>query len=757
MDAKDTPNGHDAGQNDGRDGAELVNLDAARDRLDAGHDAAPNTDTTPDNEADGGPDTTPDTDTDSGAATDADDGPATTPVDPPGSDRVTRADKMRRGERRPVLPSWARSTSEFRDGAAWVAGHYAHTAAFHGIRVPAYAARLALWSPFGATRMVTGGVRWLLDFEGLPVRLDVVRRADAEMYLKLIRHRDARVRARTSLAALGALVALGVLLAVLVGAVTLPTAAWWALLAAVVALLGVVGAPSDRPVAGPAVVAPQAQRLTADIVVRALGALGLAEINKALAKSAHGVTFPAPITRDGPGWRADVDLPFGVTVSDILERRDRLASGLRRPLGCVWPEPAHDAHAGRLVLWVGDLDMSQARPAAWPLARGGAADLFRPVPFGTDQRGRPVTVPLMFSNVLIGAMPGAGKTFSIKPLALAVCLDPTAQVYGFELKGSGDLDFLAKVAHRYASGPGDDTIAAVMDSLREVYRDLETRAKTISGLPRDVCPENKVTPSLARRRHLGLFPKVIIIDECQELFAHPLHGKEAGELCTAIIKRGRALGVILILATQRPDKDSLPTAISANVGIRFCLRVMGQVENDMIIGTGSYRNGIRATTFTQRDKGIGYLVGAADDPQIVRSAYIDGPAADRIAQRARAARVAAGLLTGEAAGELVAATASGPSLLDDVLSVVPAGEARVWSETVVGRLAELRPEQYAGWTPEQLAAALKPYGVETRQIQRTVEGQRLNRRGLHRADIAAAVQSRDAGRNAERHQRPEAS
>ena len=46
-------------------------------------------------------------------------------------------------------------------------------------------------------------------------------------------------------------------------------------------------------------------------MIRALGAIGLAEMNKALGKGGPGVTFPAPITRDGPGWRADVDLPSG--------------------------------------------------------------------------------------------------------------------------------------------------------------------------------------------------------------------------------------------------------------------------------------------------------------------------------------------------------------------------------------------------------------------------------------------------------------
>ncbi len=158
--------------------------------------------------------------------------------------------------------------------------------------------------------------------------------------------------------------------------------------AGLVALLGKIGAPADRPLTGRAVVTHKVPKLTADMVIRALSALGIAEINKAIAKGGNGITFPAPITRDGPGWRADVDLPYGVTAVDIIERRDRLASGLRRPLGCVWPEPAHDAHAGRLVLWVGDQDMSQAKPAAWPLAQEGHGGPVRADPV-RDRPARP--------------------------------------------------------------------------------------------------------------------------------------------------------------------------------------------------------------------------------------------------------------------------------------------------------------------------------------------------------------------------------
>jgi S-DNA-T family DNA segregation ATPase FtsK/SpoIIIE len=51
----------------------------------------------------------------------------------------------------------------------------------------------------------------------------------------------------------------------------------------------------------------------------------------------------------------------------------------------------------------------------------------------------------------------------------------------------------------------------------------------------------------------------MFIDECQELFSHPDYRDEADRLATGIIKRGPALGIILILATQRPDAKSLPT------------------------------------------------------------------------------------------------------------------------------------------------------------------------------------------------------
>ena len=668
------------------------------------------------------------------------------PVDPPPVPASALGPVWEREtDRRPVLPAWVTDPDTRRAAGRWAFEHSRHVTAYHAVRVPLYCARLTARSPRGLGRVLVAVGRWAFDAESAGLRRDANWRGEPREFVKLLMRRDDRVRGR--LAAL----TFAVLGLAVVAAVLRFAAPGWVQVAAaagVVALLGLAGRRQDRPVVGPAVITQAPPRLTADIVVRALGSLGLAGINQAIGKG-HGITFPAPITRDGPGWRAEVDLPYGVTVADVMERRDRLASGLRRPLGCVWPEPVSEAHAGRLVLWVGDRDMNATKPPAWPLAARGRADLFSPVPFGHDQRGRLVALVLMFANVLIGAMPRQGKTFALRVLLTAAALDPFAQLRIFELKGTGDLSPLEPVAHHYASGADDEAIAATIASLRELHRELDTRARTIRGLPRHLVPESKVTPELSRRRSLGLGTVVFAVDECQELFSHPEYGREADELCTAIIKRGPALGIILILATQRPDAQSLPKGISANVGIRFCLRVMDQPANDMVLGTSAYKAGIRATTFGPRDRGIGYLVGAADDPQIVRSAYLDGPATERIVVRARAARLAAGTLSGHALGEAQPTTGDAASILDHILTVVPAGEGKVWSEAVTERLAELHPDLYAGWGAEQLAAALKPLGIDTVQIgRRDGTGKTVNRRGIDRQHITTAVTERDRRRAA---------
>ncbi|WP_405916093.1 FtsK/SpoIIIE domain-containing protein [Streptomyces sp. NBC_00728] len=658
-------------------------------------------------------------------------------------------DRLKNSKRLDVFPAWLKSVAEFREALGWLAGHAWHTVAFHAVRVPfVYLPKLVWRSPRGALTILGKVGRWSVDAEGEALRQYTATNEQVDEYLKLSRQRDRRVRLRMVLTVIGAVLALGLGLFLVYGAEPMTQ-----FIAAVVAVLGcgLAGAPADAPLATRAVIKTEVQKLTSDIVVKAMASIGIGQIASAVAKGLDGIRFVSPITREGPGWRADIDLPLGVTVADVADRRARLASGLRRPLGCVWPDADPNEHEGRLVLWVGDRDLSKTGIVKWPLAGARRHDIFKRIPFGIDPRGRAQSVPMIQHNVLIGSLPGQGKTASVRVLACGAAMDPSVELWLHENKGTGDLDALEAVSHRFVSGIDDDSIKYAADSLKLLREEVMRRAGAIKKLPRDLCPDKRITRSIADKRSLKLWPLLAVFDECQNLFAHPKYGKQAGEDAEFIIKLGRALGVILVLATQRPDKESLPTGISGNVSIRFALRVAGQVENDMILGTSAYKNGVRATSFRPEiDAGNGYLAGASTLPVVVRTAYLDDPATNAIAQRALALRKAEGTLSGHALGQDSEAV-SGPSydLLADVVAVVPVSEQRVWNERIAARLAELRPEVYGGWKGENVTSALKPHGIRTTGVAGTTDdGERTTRRGIARDDLIKAIAERDENRGA---------
>jgi S-DNA-T family DNA segregation ATPase FtsK/SpoIIIE len=212
------------------------------------------------------------------------------PVDPPEVPASALGPVWeRQTDRRPILPAWVTDPDTRRAAARWAWEHSRHVTAYHSVQLPVYCGRLVARSPRGLGRTLVAVGRWAFDAESAGLRRDANWRGEPREFVKLMMRRDERVRGR--LAAL-TFAALGLVLT----AVTLRYAApGWVQLAAVgstVGLLGLAGRRQDRPVVGPAVVTAAPPRLTADIVVRALGSLGLAGINQAVTKG-HGITFPA--------------------------------------------------------------------------------------------------------------------------------------------------------------------------------------------------------------------------------------------------------------------------------------------------------------------------------------------------------------------------------------------------------------------------------------------------------------------------------
>ncbi len=514
------------------------------------------------------------------------------PVDP--ADEPRPFGPRGTGVRPPVVPPWLASRAALAAALAWAAKEARYHAGFHAVRAPKYAVKTVVYAVPGAARAAARLVRWASAEEGnWHLRQAAADRGDAAVWLALDARRQRQARWRWPVLIGGTIVlaAGAALLAVL------PGLALWRLaaLAVAVAVAARAGRPADKPITDRVSQGKAYRKLTAELVRRALLSVQLAGINSAGAKDPNAITVPTEIHRDGPGHLAVVDLPYGVEAADVIARRGRLASGLRLPLDQVWPEPA-PGHTGRLALWVGHEPASQMRQPAWPLLRSGAVDVFKPFAFATTPRMELTDVSLAFRNWLFGGQPGSGKSWAMRLLVLAAALDVRVELRGYELKGVGDFAQVAPVCAEYGNGNDDDTIRACADMFGWLYGEGQKRAKRIAHYAAiGKAPENKVTPELAALPGSGLHPLIVFADEIQELFLFGKTGKQAGETAEKCIKLFRALGIWLILGTQIPDKDSLPTGITRNINTRFCLSVADQIANDMILGTSMYKLGYRAT------------------------------------------------------------------------------------------------------------------------------------------------------------------
>ena len=644
---------------------------------------------------------------------------------------VIYADVTGPGERRPVIPVQLQAAN-LRGTVAAFAGLQWHRSRYHGLRLPFYLLAAAVFAVIGLVRLAAVQVHWWWVLEQHELRSEAAAIGDAKEWRSL--HKIAKDTRK-----IRGFILLGEVIVLVVAALVLrqyaPVWAWSAVLVVTLPWLAHYGRPDGRRLIAPAVVPPRYEPLTQSLVTDALGSLGNANINKAI-KDGPGIAFLSDPYKDGPGWGVQFDLPRGVTAAYIIAKRPEFASGLRRPLSATWPEGVPEEHEGRVSLWIGFHDITKMKQPKWPLAKAGTADIFAGLPFGTDPRQRPVTVPMFEVNWLVGASPGQGKTAAVRVLCCGTALDPLTDLWLHELAGNGDLEPLAQVCHRYVSGLDDEAVGYAAESARLLRAEVERRSKVFGKLPKDVKPQGKITRELAAR---GFRPVVATFDEVQNLFMHPEHGAQAADDLAYVIRLGRALGIIVVLATQRPDKESLPTAIRGIVTARFCLKVPDYDSNDMILGTGAYKAGYNAAIFRAKtDAGLGWLKGDGD-PQIVRTYYLDLPATEKIAARARLLRERAGVLSGYALG-LEDGQAPARDVLADLLEVFGADAGMQWG-VAADRLAERFPDRWADATAEALSAqcrSLGPKSVKSVDVRNKEDGTVL--KGCRRVAVEAARQ-----------------
>jgi S-DNA-T family DNA segregation ATPase FtsK/SpoIIIE len=210
---------------------------------------------------------------------------------------------------------------------------------------------------------------------------------------------------------------------------------------------------------------------------------------------------------------------------------------------------------------------------------------------GKDINGRIVTADLAsMPHVLIAGSTGSGKSVAINAMIMSLLFRTTPNQVRLILVDPKrvELGMYEGVPHLFTPIITEPKLAA--NALRNAVREMERRLKLLASRSvRNIDQYNKLfegsMPSLFEdgEEEEPLPYIVIIIDELADLMM--LDRANVEESITRLAQMARAVGIHLILATQRPSVDVITGLIKANVPTRMSFRLATKVDSRTILDT----------------------------------------------------------------------------------------------------------------------------------------------------------------------------
>jgi S-DNA-T family DNA segregation ATPase FtsK/SpoIIIE len=209
---------------------------------------------------------------------------------------------------------------------------------------------------------------------------------------------------------------------------------------------------------------------------------------------------------------------------------------------------------------------------------------------GKDINGRIAAADLAgMPHLLIAGSTGTGKSVAINAMIMSILYKSTPDEVRLVLVDPKRLELgnYEGVPHLYTPIITEPKLAA--NALRNAVREMERRLKLLAAKGvRNIDSYNRLfddTPSLFSEQATsedGPLPKiVIIIDELADLMM--LDGNNVEESITRLAQMARAVGIHLVLATQRPSVDVITGLIKANFPARVSFRVATKVDSRTIL------------------------------------------------------------------------------------------------------------------------------------------------------------------------------
>jgi len=234
---------------------------------------------------------------------------------------------------------------------------------------------------------------------------------------------------------------------------------------------------------------------------------------------------------------------------------------------------------------------------------------FLTLSLGRNVAGLPVFCGLeKMPHMLIAGATGAGKTICLNTVIISLLYKHSPETMKLILVDPKRVEFPVYRDIPHLLTPVIVEAEKTVNALQWAVGEMERRFDILSSVgSRDIISYNK------KVQYEKLPYIVIVIDELADLMSQ--YGREVEASIVRLAQMARAVGIHLIVCTQRPSVDVITGLIKANITGRIALQVSSQIDSRTILDMGG----------AEKLLGNGdmlYLAGDAGKPIRVQGAYI---------------------------------------------------------------------------------------------------------------------------------------
>jgi S-DNA-T family DNA segregation ATPase FtsK/SpoIIIE len=270
--------------------------------------------------------------------------------------------------------------------------------------------------------------------------------------------------------------------------------------------------------------------------------------------------------------RYEVEPSRGVKVTSLANRAEDLQVALR-----LRQRPIIQAAPGCVNV---DLPKDQPDVVPWKSLPALSAPLAFPIGIGIE--GDVLTADFSDPNTchaLVAGTSGSGKSEFLKCLVASLVGKHPPGALRLSIVDPKVLTFGALKGCRYLDGPIISGLDRAITCLEGAVTEMERRFSVLA---------REGFESLAQRGARDDLPfRVIIFDEFADLILGEKAERDRFEnLVARLAQKGRAAGIHLVLATQRPDSKVVTGLLKSNLPLRICLRVVNAANSQIVLDQG---------------------------------------------------------------------------------------------------------------------------------------------------------------------------